>query len=110
MIESWRVGRVIVHDRMHTIADGIGVRVPIPEALKDMRGLVDDAILVREETIIQGMRLLHRHAGVVAEPSGAIGVAALLEQPELFRDQIVGTIVCGSNLTIEQMREWLWSA
>lgn len=110
MIESWRAGRVIVHDRMHTIADGIGVRVPIPEALKDMRGLVDDAILVREETIIQGMRLLHRHAGVVAEPSGAIGVAALLEQPELFRDQIVGTIVCGSNLTIEQMREWLWSA
>lgn len=107
MSESWRAGRVIIHAQMHTIADGIGVRVPIPEALEDMRGLVDDTILVREDTLVQAMRLLHRHAGVVAEPSGAVGVAALLEQPERFRGQLVGTIVCGGNLTIEQMREWL---
>lgn len=107
MIESWRAGRVIVHDQLHTIADGIGVRVPIPEALEDMRGLVDEAILVREDSIIRGMRLLHRHIGIVTEPSGAVGIAALLEQPEMFRDQLVGTIVCGSNLTVEQMREWL---
>ena len=107
MVESWRTGRVIVHERMQTIADGIGVRVPVPEALADLRDLVDDALLVRDETIIEGMRLIHRHAGVVAEPSGAVGVAAILEHSALFRDQLVGTIVCGGNLTVEQMREWL---
>ena len=107
MVESWRAGRVIVHERMQTIADGIGVRVPVPEALADLNGLVDDALLVRDETIIQGMRLVHRHVGVVAEPSGAVGIAALLEHPAQFRDQLVGTIVCGGNLTAEQMREWL---
>ncbi len=107
MVESWRAGRVIVHDRMDTIADGIGVRVPVPEALADLHGLVDDALLVRDETIIAAMRLLHRHAGVVVEPSGAVGVAAILEHPTLFHDQFVGTIVCGGNLTVEQMREWL---
>jgi threonine dehydratase len=83
------------------------VRVPVPEALADLHGLVDDALLVRDETIIAGMRLLHRHAGVVVEPSGAVGVAAILEHPDLFRDQLVGTIICGGNLTVEQMREWL---
>jgi threonine dehydratase len=108
MIESWRAGRMIAHDQIQTIADGIGVRVPVPEALEDMRGLIDDALLVAEDTILAGMRLLHRHAGVVAEPSGAVGVAALLEQPDLFRGQLVGTIVCGGNLTVEQMRQWLW--
>ncbi|MDQ2787716.1 MAG: pyridoxal-phosphate dependent enzyme, partial [Chloroflexota bacterium] len=92
---------------MNTIADGIGVRVPVPEALADLYGLVDDALLVRDETIIAGMRLLHRHAGIVVEPSGAVGVAAILEHPALFRDQLVGTIVCGGNLTVEQMHEWL---
>ncbi|HEY8312146.1 MAG TPA: threonine/serine dehydratase [Gemmatimonadaceae bacterium] len=107
MVESWRAGQVIVHERIDTIADGIGVRVPVPEALADLRGLVDDALLVRDETIIEGMRLLHRHVGVVAEPSGAVGVAAILAHPDMFRDQLVGTIVCGGNLTIEQMREWL---
>ncbi len=107
MVESWRAGRVIAHEQMHTIADGIGVRVPVPEALADLRGLVDDALLVRDETIIRGMRLLHRHVGVVAEPSGAVGVAAILEHPGMFRDRLVGTIICGGNLTVEQMHQWL---
>jgi threonine dehydratase len=107
MIESWRAGRIVTHDRIHTIADGIGVRIPVPEALEDMRDLVDDAILVSDETIVKAIRLLHCHAGVVAEPSGAVGVAAILEQPEMFSDLLVGTIVCGGNLTMEQMQAWL---
>ena len=108
MVESWRAGRAIVHDRINTIADGIGVRVPIPEALEDMRGVADDAVLVGEGSIVEAMRLLHLHAGVVSEPSGAVGVAAILERPELFGDGLVGTIVCGGNLTPRQTRDWLW--
>lgn len=107
MVESWRAGRLIVHERLETIADGIGVRVPIPEALDDLRGLIDDAVLVGEKEIVEGMRLLQRHAGVVAEPSGAVGVAALLQHGEMFRGRLVGTIVCGGNLTPDQMRQWL---
>ena len=72
-----------------------------------MDGLVDDAVLVGEDSIIEAMGLLHRHAGVVAEPSGAVGVAAVMERPDLFRGQLVGTIICGGNLTADQMREWL---
>lgn len=107
MVESWRAGRVIVHETMNTIADGIGVRIPVPEALDDLRDVVDDAILVTDEQIVEGMRLLHRHAGVVAEPSAGAGVAALLASGGQFRGQLVGTIVCGGNLTPDQMRQWL---
>ena len=107
MVESWRSGRLITHERIATIADGIGVRRPVPAALADMRGLVDEAILVSEGQIVEAMRLLHRHAGVVAEPSGAVGVAALLEEPGRFAGQTVGTIVCGGNLTVGQMEAWL---
>ena len=107
MVESWRSGRLVSHDRIETVADGIGVRVPVPQALKDMRDLVDDAVLVSEEAIFGAMKLVHRHAGVVAEPSGAVGVAAVLERPDLFRGRLIGTIICGGNLTADQMREWL---
>ena len=107
MVESWRTGRLVAHDRVETVADGIGVRVPVPQALEDMDGLVDDAVLVGEDSIIEAMRLLHRHAGVVAEPSGAVGVAAAMERPDLVRGLLVGTIICGGNLTADQMREWL---
>jgi threonine dehydratase len=80
--------------RIDTIADGIGVRVPIPRAVEDMRGLADDTVLVTEEATVRRTRLLHRRAGVVAEPSAAVGVTAILERPEAFRGRLVGTIVC----------------
>jgi threonine dehydratase len=109
MIDSWRTGQVVVHEQIQTIADGIGVRVPIPEALQDMAGLVDDALLVQEDSILKGMRLLHSHAGIVPEPSAAVGVAAILENQQRFKDKKVGTIICGGNLTEQQVKDWLCS-
>jgi len=107
MIESWRAGRVIEYASVNTIADGIAVRVPIPEALADMVGLVDDAFLVEEESLVRGMQLIYRHLGLVIEPSGAAGLAALLENKEQFRGQLVGLVLCGGNLTETQMQQWL---
>ncbi len=42
MIESWRRGTLVTYDSISTIADGMGVRVPIPEAVEDMQGIIDD--------------------------------------------------------------------
>jgi threonine dehydratase len=107
MVESWRAGRAIERESAGTIADGVAVRVPIEEALRDMEGLADEAILVREPTILEAMRLVHRHAGIVTEPSGALGIAALIENRDAFRGRAVATILCGGNLTPEQMKSWL---
>lgn len=107
MVESWQAGRIIEHAAMQTIADGIGVRIPVPEAVMDMQGTVDDALLVSDESMIRAMKLLHQQLGLVVEPSGAVGVAALLENPDRFRDQLVGTIICGGNLTPQQVTQWL---
>lgn len=107
MTESLRTGTMVCHDNMDTIADGIGVRIPIPEALEDLQGMVDETVLVAEESIRSGMRLIHRHAGLVVEPSAAVGVAALLENSGPFLGQRVATILCGGNVTPVQMREWL---
>lgn len=107
MFESWRTGRVIEYAEIDTIADGIGVRLPIPEVVRDMQGVVDDVVLVSDATILRAMRLLHEHLGLVVEPSGAVGVAAILEDRERFRNQLVATIICGGNVPPEQLRQWL---
>lgn len=106
MIESFRAGKVINHEKVATIADGIAVRLPIAEALDDMKGLVDDMLTVREANILKAMRLIHEHAGIVSEPSGATGIAAILEHPK-FAGMRVATIICGGNLTPEQIKSWL---
>jgi threonine dehydratase len=107
MAESWRKGTVVTYPAMDTIADGIAVRIPIREVLADMRGFVDDVVLVSDDAIVRAMKLLHEHLGLIVEPSGAAGIAALLTWPERFRGQFVSSILCGGNLTPEQAREWL---
>jgi threonine dehydratase len=110
MAESWRAGRMIETASAETIADGIAVRVPIPEALEDLRGVVDDVVVVDDATILEAMRLLHRELGVVVEPAGAAGVAAVLAERERFAGQLVATPLCGGNLTEAQLERWLCAA
>jgi threonine dehydratase len=107
MAESFHTGRPVSPAQVHTIADGLAVRAPVPEALEDMRGVVDDVLLVDDTSLIEAMKLLHRHAGLVVEPSGAAGIAALLEGPDVFAGRRVATVLSGGNLAPAQAREWL---
>ncbi|MFN4141617.1 threonine/serine dehydratase [Aestuariivirga sp.] len=107
MEKSWRSGRLVIAPSVSTIADGIGVRVPIAEAVEDMKGIVDEVLLVDDEALVTAMRLLFRKAGQLAEPSGAAGVAAILTFAERFRNRRLATIICGSNLTEEQVKAWV---
>jgi threonine dehydratase len=106
MEESWRQSKVITHDRIDTIADGIGVRIPVPEALQDIRLVTDEIVLVDDDQIIAAMRLIHQHVGLVVEPSGAVGIAALHVHSHL-RHGRVAVVLCGGNLTPQQVSSWL---
>lgn len=107
MIESLKEGKLISHNAVNTIADGIAVRLPVQQALYDLEGMVDDTLLVKDETTIQAMKLIHTHMGLITEPSGAIGVGALLENKDRYKGKRVATILCGGNLTEEQIRKWI---
>ena len=107
MVESLQSGTLVTHERIDTIADGIGVRIPVPEALQNLAGLVDECVLVPDHSILTSTKLLHQHAGLVAEPSGAVGLAGIMQEAPAMQGQTVATIVCGGNLTLAQMREWL---
>jgi threonine dehydratase len=107
MALSWRQGTVVETDRIDTIADGVAGRCPIPEVLDDLLVVLDDVVLVGEDSIKAGMRLIHEHAGLVVEPSAALGVAAVLEAPERFAGRSVTTILCGSNVSPADFARWV---
>jgi threonine dehydratase len=107
MLESWRQKRLVTFDTISTIADGIGVRIPIPECVRDMEGIIDEGIIVQDDGLIEAMRLAHEHLGIVLEPSGAAGLAAVVENRKRFANQTVALVLCGGNLTPEQMKLWL---
>ncbi|GAA1708598.1 pyridoxal-phosphate dependent enzyme [Kribbella yunnanensis] len=107
MTLSFREQRVVTTESANTIADGVAGRRPIPEVLADLLQVADDAVLVEESSIIAGVRLLHTHAGLVAEPSAALGLAALLENPTRFAGRRVATIICGSNVNPPDHHRWI---
>jgi threonine dehydratase len=98
---SWQRGQVVTTESARTIADGIAVRVPIREAIDSLQGLVDDVLLVDDERTLRAMHLLHRSLGLVVEPAGAVGVAAVAGSPARFSGKRVATVLCGGNVTPE---------
>ena len=107
MERSWRSGRVQKLGPPETIADGIALRAPFPEALADLAGLVDDILLVDDRALLAAMRQAHQGLGIVLEPAGAAALAALLTDRERFRGQWIATILTGGNITPGQMQQWL---
>jgi threonine dehydratase len=106
MTRSWHERRVVTTDTAVTIADGVAGRYPIPEVLDDLLRVADDAVVVGETSIVAGLRMLLEHAGLVVEPSAALGVAAILEDPDRFASRHVVTVVCGSNVDLDAYRRW----
>lgn len=106
MARSWREQRVIATETAVTIADGIAVRVPVPFAVASMAETVDDVILVSDDDLRTAMSWIFERTGHRIEPAGAAGVAGLLPRRASFAGQRVATVLCGGNLTTQQIAAW----
>ncbi len=107
LTRSYLAGKVVDSGPPDTIADGVAGRYTIPAVLADLIEIADDALLVKEDSIIEGMRLLYEHSGLIVEPAAALGVAYILENPDRFRGQTVATVLCGSNVAPNDFENWM---
>jgi len=104
MAEAWRRGPGAGGGaRVATIADGIAIRIPIAASLHDMRGTVDDIVEIDDAALVEAMRLVHVHAGLVTEPAGVAGLAALVAGRVAFPGGDVATVICGGNAAHDQL-------
>jgi threonine dehydratase len=106
MERSWRSGRIVTAPAQ-TIAEGIAVRTPCALAVANLTALADEVIFVSDAALIEAMRWAYRDLGLVLEPSGAAGLAAVMVHTERFRGQRIGVVLTGGNLPPQQMRQWL---
>ena len=107
MAESLAAGHVVSGESAATIADGLAVRLPVPEAVADLAGRVDAVLLVSDAAMIEAMRLAHRHLGLVLEPAGAAGLAAIAARRRELGGRRVATVLCGSNADPRRLARWL---
>ena len=96
MAQSWRAGKAISTGDTTTIADGIAVSAPIARSVERMRALVDDMVLVDDAQLLDAMRLSASTLGLVLEPAGAAGLAAV--QAHSLPGDVLATVLTGSNI------------
>jgi threonine dehydratase len=81
-----------------SVAEGIAVHRSGRITAEIIDALVDDVVTVPEATIEQAINLLLEIEKTVAEGAGAAGLAAVLAEPERFKDRNVGLVVTGGNI------------
>jgi threonine dehydratase len=82
---------------VRTIADGIAIKSPSALTLAHAVALVDDVVSVTDDEISRALLLLVERAKQVVEPSGAVGLAALLAGRVPGRDRAVA-VLSGGNV------------
>jgi threonine dehydratase len=81
-----------------TIAEGIAVKDVGDIAFGIIRELVEEVLVVKEETIERAVATLIEIEKTVAEGAGAAALAALLEHPARFAGKRVGLPISGGNI------------
>lgn len=81
-----------------TLAEGIAVSHPGLLTRQLARRVVDDVVLVTEESLEDAVNAIIEVERIVVEGAGAAGVAALLADPARYRGRRVGIILTGSNI------------
>ncbi len=81
-----------------TIAEGLAVRDVGKLTGPVVRELVEEVLVVEEETIERAIVALIEIEKTVAEGAGAAGLAALLQFPGHFKGKRVATPICGGNI------------
>lgn len=102
MYRSFKEGSPQSLDAVRTIADSLGAPGCEPYSFALNRKFVDEVVLVNDDQIRDGMRLLFRSAKLVVEPAGAAALAALMYPLRSRLDgKSVGLVVCGANIDAE---------
>ena len=81
-----------------TLAEGIAVKKPGGVTKPVVSNLVDDILLVNEQSLEWAVGSLIEQQRVVAEGAGAAGIAAIYQHRQLFAGKKIGVVICGGNI------------
>jgi threonine dehydratase len=105
MKESLILNKVTSLTHIETFVDGAAVKRVGEKTFDICRELLDDVLIVPEGKVCTSILELYNEHAIVAEPAGAMPIAAL----DLYREEIKGkTVVCvisGGNNDIGRMQE-----
>lgn len=105
MYESLKAGKQVELEKIDTFVDGAAVRKVGDLTLSLTKKIADDVLLVPEGKVCQEMITLYQRDGIVAEPAGALSVAALDKLGPKLKGKTVVCVLSGGNNDISRYPE-----
>ena len=93
-----------------TIADGLQAAEPGELTFEVNSSRVDEVVTVTDDEIVEAMAFLFDRLKLVAEPSGAVGVASLLSGKLDARGGVAGVVLSGGNVGAARFAELVSTA
>lgn len=85
-----------------TIADGLLTSVGEIN-FRIIQRKTDEIVTVSERGIVRAMRMIWERMKIIVEPSGAVPLAAILENKFDYRGKKIGIILSGGNVDLEKL-------
>ena len=107
--QSLRRGEIVHIDVPRTIADGAQTQHAGRLTFPVVQALVDEVVTVTDDQLVDAMRVVAERMKIVVEPTGALGIAAALEEAVPVRGRRVGVIASGGNVDVDRLAQLLSS-
>jgi threonine dehydratase len=98
---SFAAGKPVATEKADTFVDGVACRRPDPVAIETICRHAARVVRVADNEVRAAMRYLYQDTHNLAEPAGAIALAALMRERQAVAGRRVGVILTGSNVDLE---------
>ncbi len=105
MFEALKAGEPVTLEQIERFVDGAAVKRVGDLTFSICKDVLDDMRLVPEGKICTTILKLYNEDAIVAEPAGALSIAALDEFAEQIKGKTIVCVVSGSNNDIDRMQE-----
>lgn len=93
--------------RPTSIARTLGAPFVTPRTLSAAKLFLQDVVLVEDQPVVADVKWLLRTEKLLCEPAGAcVLTAAQQVAPTLPDDSVIGLVLCGSNVSLEDLDAW----
>ena len=98
---SFAAKKVVATNSANTMADGMAVRGPDPEALDIILKGADRIVQVSDAEVTSAMRAYYEDTHQLTEGAGAASLAALMQERDRMKGRRIGLILSGGNIDRE---------
>ena len=105
MFEALKAGQPVTLESIEQFVDGASVKRVGDITFSICKEVLDDMLLIPEGKVCSTILKLYNEDAIVAEPAGALAIAALDDYAEQIKGKNIVCIVSGGNNDIDRMQE-----